>query len=68
MLEKILLYNVKNPQHIIKAASNMRIICGFINESDTDRTLAEIATDVRGISLSDAEKYQPQERESCYIL
>ena len=40
MLEKILLYNVKNPQHIIKAASNMRIICGFINESDTDRTLA----------------------------
>ena len=53
MLEKILLYNVKNPQHIIKAASNMRIICGFINESDTDRTLAEIATDVRGISLSD---------------
>ena len=46
MLEKILLYNVKNPQHIIKAASNMRIICGFINESDTDRTLAEIADDV----------------------
>ena len=40
MLEKILLYNVKNPQHIIKAASNMRIISGFINESDTDRTLA----------------------------
>lgn len=37
MLEKILLYNVKNPQHIIKAASNMRIISGFINESDTDR-------------------------------
>ena len=58
MLEKILLYNVKNPQHIIKAASNMRIICGFINESDTDRTLAEIADDVRGISLSDAEGYQ----------
>ena len=55
MLEKILLYNVKNPQHIIKAASNMRIISGFINESDTDRTLAEIADDVRGISLSDAE-------------
>ena len=45
MLEKILLYNVKNPQHIIKAASNMRIISGFINESDTDQTLAEIADD-----------------------
>ena len=43
MLEKILLYNVKRPQDIIKAASNMRIISGFINESDTDRTLAEIA-------------------------
>lgn len=55
MLEKILLYNVKRPQDIIKAASNMRIISGFINESDTDRTLAEIAADVRGISLSDAE-------------
>ena len=45
MLEKILLYNVKRPQDIIKAASNMRIISGFINESDTDRTLAEIAAD-----------------------
>ena len=33
MLEKILLYNVKRPQDIIKAASNMRIISGFINES-----------------------------------
>ena len=68
MLEKILLYNVKNPQHIIKAASNMRIICGFINESDTDRTLAEIATDVRGISLSDAEKYQPQENKESLVI
>ena len=56
MLEKILLYNVKNPQHIIKAASNMRIISGFINESDTDRTLAEIADDVRGISLRSEER------------
>ena len=54
MLEKILLYNVKRPQDIIKAASNMRIISGFINESDTDRTLAEIAADVRGISLSES--------------
>ena len=68
MLEKILLYNVKNPQHIIKAASNMRIICGFINESDTDRTLAEIADDVRGISLSDAEGYQPQENKESLIV
>ena len=68
MLEKILLYNVKNPQHIIKAASNMRIISGFINESDTDRTLAEIATDVRGISLSDAEKYQPQENKESLVV
>ena len=68
MLEKILLYNVKNPQHIIKAASNMRIISGFINESDTDRTLAEIATDVRGISLSDAEKYQPQENKESLVI
>ncbi len=68
MLEKILLYNVKNPQHIIKAASNMRIISGFINESDTDRTLAEIADDVRGISLSDAEGYQPQENKESLIV
>ncbi len=68
MLEKILLYNVKNPQHIIKAASNMRIISGFINESDTDRTLAEIADDIRGISLSDAEGYQPQENKESLIV
>ena len=68
MLEKILLYNVKNPQHIIKAASNMRIISGFINESDTDRTLAEIAADVRGISLSDAEGYQPQENKESLVV
>lgn len=59
---------LKNPQHIIKAASNMRIISGFINESDTDRTLAEIATDVRGISLSDAEKYQPQENKESLVI
>ena len=68
MLEKILLYNVKRPQDIIKAASNMRIISGFINESDTDRTLAEIAADVRGISLSDAEGYQPQENKESLVV
>ena len=53
-MEKLLLYNVKNPQDIIKTASNMRIVCGFINESDADKTLAELASGVRGISLSDA--------------
>ncbi|MFQ7395893.1 MAG: DUF3783 domain-containing protein [Lachnospira eligens] len=67
MPEKILLYNVKEPQDIIKAASNMRIASGFINESDTDRTLAEIATDVRGISLSDA-GYQPQENKESLVI
>ena len=46
----------------------MRIISGFINESDTDRTLAEIADDVRGISLSDAEGYQPQENKESLIV
>jgi hypothetical protein len=59
---------VKRPQDIIKAASNMRIISGFINESDTDRTLAEIAADVRGISLSDAEGYQPQENKESLVV
>ena len=43
-MEKLLLYNVKNPQDIIKTASNMRIVCGFINESDADKTLAELAS------------------------
>ena len=57
MLEKILLYNVKNPQHIIKATSNIRIICGFINKSDTDKDSGRNCNaDVRGISLSDAER------------
>ena len=49
MPEKILLYNVKEPQDIIKAASNMRIASGFINESDSYKTLAELAAEVKGI-------------------
>ena len=67
-MEKLLLYNVKNPQDIIKTASNMRIVCGFINESDADKTLAELASGVRGISLSDAEGYQPQENKESLIV
>ena len=47
MPEKILLYNVKEPQDIIKVASNMRIASGFINESDSYKTLAELAAEVK---------------------
>ena len=68
-MEKLLLYNVKNPQDIIKTASNMRIVCGFINESDADKTLAELASGVRGISLSDAaEFHSPDNKESLVIF
>ena len=68
-MEKLLLYNVKNPQDIIKMASNMRIVCGFINESDADKTLAELASGVRGISLSDAaEFHSPDNKESLVIF
>ena len=63
------MYNVKNPQDIIKTASNMRIVCGFINESDADKTLAELASGVRGISLSDAaEFHSPDNKESLVVF
>ncbi len=69
MPEKILLYNVKEPQDIIKAASNMRIVSGFIYESDTNKTLAELAFGVRGVSLSDITEYEPaQDKESLIIF
>ena len=68
-MEKLLLYNVKNPQDIIKTASDMRIVCGFINESDVDKTLAELTSGVRGISLSDAaEIHSPDNKESLVIF
>ena len=68
-MEKLLLYNVKNPQDIIKTASDMRIVCGFINESDVDKTLAELTSGVRGISLSDAaEFHSPDNKESLVIF
>lgn len=67
-MEKILLYNVKNPQDIIKVASNMRIAAGFINESDSDKTLAELTAGVRGISLSDAAEYHSQENKESLII
>ena len=68
MLEKILLYNVKNPQDIIKAASNMRIAAGFINESDSDKTLAELAAGVRGISSDVSEYHSQEDKESLVIF
>ena len=68
MLEKILLYNVKEPEDIIKAASNMRIVSGFINESDTDKTLAELAASVKSISLSDAAVYHSQDNKESLIV
>ena len=68
MLEKILLYNVKEPQNIIKAASNMRIVSGFIKESDVDRTLGELASDVRSSLLSDAAEYSLQENKESLIV
>lgn len=68
MLEKILLYNVKEPQNIIKAASNMRIVSGFIKESDVDRTLGELASDVRSSLLSDAAEYSLQENNESLIV
>lgn len=68
-MEKLLLYNVRNPQEIIKMAFNMRIACGFINESDADRTLAELVSDVRGISLLDeAEYYSSDNKESLIVF
>ena len=68
-MEKLLLYNVKNPQDIIKTASDMRIVCGFINESDVDKTLAELTSGVRGISLSDAAEFHlPDNKESLVIF
>jgi len=67
MPEKILLYNVKEPQDIIKAASNMRIASGFINESDSYKTLAELAAEVKGI-LSDVAGYHSQEDKESLVI
>lgn len=69
MAEKILLYNVKNPQDIIKAASNMRIVSGFIDESDTNKTLAELATGVRGVTLADITSHEALlDKESLIVF
>ena len=68
MLEKILLYNVKRPQDIIKAASNMRIASGFINESDSYKTLAEIAAEVKGIPSDVAGYHSQEDKESLVIF
>ena len=67
MPEKILLYNVKEPQDIIKVASNMRIASGFINESDSYKTLAELAAEVKGIP-SDAAGYHSQEDKESLVI
>ena len=67
MPEKILLYNVKEPQDIIKAASNMRIASGFINESDSYKTLAELAAEVKGIP-SDVAGYHSQEDKDSLVI
>ena len=67
MPEKILLYNVKEPQDIIKAASNMRIASGFINESDSYKTLAELAAEVKGIP-SDVAGYHSQEDKEILVI
>lgn len=68
MPEKILLYNVKEPQDIIKAASNMRIASGFINESDSCKTLAELAAEVKGIPSDVAGYHSQEDKESLVIF
>ena len=68
MPEKILLYNVKEPQDIIKVASNMRIASGFINESDSYKTLAELAAEVKGIPSDVAGYHSQEDKESLVIL
>ena len=68
MPEKILLYNVKEPQDIIKAASNMRIASGFINESDSYKTLAELAAEVKGIPSDMAGYHSQEDKESLVIF
>ena len=68
MPEKILLYNVKRPQDIIKAASNMRIASGFINESDSYKTLAELAAEVKGIPSDVAGYHSQEDKESLVIF
>lgn len=68
MPEKILLYNVKEPQDIIKAASNMRIASGFINESDSYKTLAELAAEVKDIPSDVAGYHSQEDKESLVIF
>ena len=68
MPEKILLYNVKEPQDIIKVASNMRISSGFINESDSYKTLAELAAEVKGIPSDVAGYHSQEDKESLVIF
>ena len=68
MPEKILLYNVKEPQDIIKAASNMRIASGFISESDSDKTLAELAAEAKGMPSDVAEYHSQENKESLVIF
>ena len=68
MPEKILLYNVKEPQDIIKVASNMRIASGFINESDSYKTLAELAAEVKGIPSDVAGYHSQEDKESLVIF
>ena len=68
MPEKILLYNAKEPQDIIKAASNMRIASGFINESDSYKTLAELAAEVKGIPSDVAGYHSQEDKESLVIF
>lgn len=68
MPEKILLYNVKEPQDIIKAASNMRIASGFINESNSYKTLAELAAEVKGIPSDVAGYHSQEDKESLVIF
>ena len=68
MPEQILLYNVKEPQDIIKAASNMRIASGFISESDSDKTLAELAAEVKGMPSDVAEYHSQENKESLVIF
>ena len=68
MPEKILLYNVKEPQDIIKVASNMRIASGFINESDSYKTLAELAAEVKGIPSDGAGYHSQEDKESLVIF
>ena len=68
MPEKILLYNVKEPQDIIKAASNMRIASGFINESDSYKTLEELAAEVKGIPSDVAGYHSQEDKESLVIF